>query len=198
MSKYAEALEKLQKQHRSAETSSDPAHSIFAGTLHEKLRKPSRVERFLFILSKARLVIIAACSLLSAAVFFFGVQQGMKIERVITAGVPVSRTKAFTETPRAAKAVNTPRPRAAAPKAAASTGPLTLQLISYKSQSRADQEIAKLKAGGYEAFRIRQGKYYHVCAGRFQTRADGAALKERMEDDGTADAYPGAFVRNAL
>src|SRR5689334_25234659 len=96
MSKITSALEKVQKLSRSEQTSSGP-HSVFVGPLYEKLRTPTRFERFMAFLSKARFVLIGAGAILSLVVFMFGVHQGMKIEKAITAGVPVSRTKAFAE-----------------------------------------------------------------------------------------------------
>ena len=67
----------------------------------------------------------------------------------------------------------------------------TVQVVTYRTPSRAKKEMDVLQNKGYEPFLIPSGEYYQVCVGKYQTRKDAtmmlAVLKKRYDD---------AFIRN--
>jgi len=62
----------------------------------------------------------------------------------------------------------------------------TIQLASFKRQDQADALAGKLKKEGQDAFTVKKGNYYIVCAGHFADKQDAKALlgvlKKRYHD----------------
>lgn len=68
--------------------------------------------------------------------------------------------------------------------------PYTIQIMAVKKIAEAEQETARLNSGGYKAFIVQSGSWYHVCVGRYVSTAelanDLAAIKVK---------YPDCYVR---
>ncbi len=86
-----------------------------------------------------------------------------------------------------------PRPTApTAPKSVAISPrkPYTVQAVAYRSQSRAQSEVAQLTQKGYAARMVVQGTLYVVCVGeyssRYEAQKDLRALKR---------IYPDSYLR---
>lgn len=86
-------------------------------------------------------------------------------------------------------------PAAAAPAVPASASksvaipprkPYTVQVVAYRSQSRAQSEVAQLTQKGYAARMVVQGELYVVCVGeyssRYEAQKDLRALKRIYND----------------
>ncbi|HSV43569.1 MAG TPA: SPOR domain-containing protein [Candidatus Bathyarchaeia archaeon] len=62
----------------------------------------------------------------------------------------------------------------------------TIQLASFKRQDQADALAEKLKKEGYDAFTLKKGNYYIVCAGHFADKQEAkkvsGVLKKRYRD----------------
>lgn len=208
MSKFAQALEKVQSQHKRSEHQvvETPGSSVFVPAVNARLGHHTPWDSFREFVSRARYAIFFASAVIGVFIFLFGVQQGMKIEKTIS---QVSR-QGVTQTPQLPEGVTVtvvdrepepepavvPQTAPAVPAPAPSPSGMTFQLISYANAGRAEQEVQKLSGKGYEAFAIRLGRYSLVCLGRFASREQGAELRRRLEKDGLARTYPDAFVRN--
>lgn len=87
--------------------------------------------------------------------------------------------------PAAPLAVATPKSVAISPRK-----PYTVQAVAYRSQSRAQSEVAQLTQKGYAARMVVQGTLYVVCvgeyAGRSEAQKDLRALKR---------IYPDSYLR---
>ena len=68
----------------------------------------------------------------------------------------------------------------------------TVQIVTYTDQSRAREEVAKLRDEGLHPFIIPSGKYYQVCVNTFANRR--AALK-MLATFATDPQYFDAYVR---
>ena len=68
--------------------------------------------------------------------------------------------------------------------------PYTIQVIAFKNEKNAVQEVERLKKSGYKAFIAPSGEWAQVCVGRYENREaskeDFTALKEK---------YPGCYFR---
>ena len=71
----------------------------------------------------------------------------------------------------------------------------TIQLVTYESSERAQVEAERLKANGFSAFIVRNGKYHEVCIEKFETRAPALNRLSEIRSSSGADFYPDAFVR---
>lgn len=69
----------------------------------------------------------------------------------------------------------------------------TIQLITYTSRSRAEQEVKHLKDSGYEGFIIPGGKFLQVCVDGFENMND--ARKKLMGLKRAGFASPDAYIR---
>lgn len=92
-----------------------------------------------------------------------------------------------------AQPVQAPRPQAAVaakPVAISPRKPYTVQAVAYRSQPRAQSEVAQLTQKGYAARMIVQGQLYVVCVGeyssRYEAQKDLRALKR---------IYPDSYLR---
>ncbi len=70
----------------------------------------------------------------------------------------------------------------------------TLQLATYVTTDRAEEQIQKLKKLGYNAFVIPSGKYFQVCIEKLQTKSTAQSLKTRIQNE--THLYPDAYIRN--
>jgi hypothetical protein len=93
---------------------------------------------------------------------------------------------------RTALSAAAPAAPAAAPKSVAISPrkPYTVQAVAYRSQSRAQSEVAQLTQKGYAARMVVQGALYVVCVGeyssRYEAQKDLRALKR---------IYPDSYLR---
>ena len=71
----------------------------------------------------------------------------------------------------------------------------TIQLVTYESSERAQAEAERLKADGFSAFIVRNGKYYEVCIEKFETQVPALNRLSEIRSSSGADFYRDAFVR---
>ncbi len=69
----------------------------------------------------------------------------------------------------------------------------TIQLITYRIESRATEEAAKLGTEGYEAFVLPKDGYFQLCLGKFAHQ--NLANEELNKLKNTLTDYQGMFVR---
>ena len=115
-------------------------------------------------------------------VFFLGVLRGRSTS-VPTTKVPVAIPAPKPSMPAFAMASqNAPVP----PLTVLSNKPYTIQLVTYKRQSLADEDVSKLKRQGHTAFIIPSGDYFQVCAGQYtnkeEAKKDLATFSIRYKD----------------
>lgn len=220
MSKITQALNKAQQQFSKSsdaakETEKEP--SLFLTAIDAELKDPTVLEIFLTRLIKYKWFLIAGTAAACFFIFLFGVSQGIKIEQsfgenpapvpaasqnpvkvsaltVDDAGQPVALTSDDTgtytiisETPETVPAaeVETPVP----------TGRYTLQLITYTSRARAQEEVNELQENGFYAFIVPTEKHFQVCVHRFEKAADARKYLDELSRNGGLKRYPGAFIR---
>jgi len=71
----------------------------------------------------------------------------------------------------------------------------TIQLVTYRYESRAKREVEKLKQNGFSAFVMQRGKYFQVCVDRFRDREAARAKLDKIMTGGLEQTYHDAFVR---
>jgi len=76
-------------------------------------------------------------------------------------------------------------------------GKYTVQVVTYNTQSAAEQLISKLQVKGYEGFVIPSGQYLQVCVNAFQTQGEAKLLLSRLKSEGLApnDAFIRPMIR---
>ena len=167
--------------------------------------QPNWLDRFRFTLRLDHMAVAAISALvLYVLVFSFGVEKGKRIavkeiraERIkqrhvaqellqsqASAAAPSLVTPAVAETP--GPTVSTP-----AEPVRVFTPKYTIQLITFTSRTRAEEEVKKLKEKGFQGFIIPGGKFFQVCVDGFEKMNDAKAKLLQLKQDGFAprDAY---------
>ena len=126
-------------------------------------------------------------------IFSFGVEQGKRYasaEVRTETKAPVQPTQEVTALVSAVPApAQTLRPTDAGTAPVA--GKYTIQLITFVSRPRAEEEVERLKKKGFQAFIIPQGRFFQVCAERFQSLKEAEKKLTELRSGGFApsDAY---------
>ncbi len=68
----------------------------------------------------------------------------------------------------------------------------TIQLVTYKDQLLAKNEVNRLREKGYESFIIPSGSFYQVCINYYQSKFATRSTLHELKVEGR---YPGAYVR---
>lgn len=74
-------------------------------------------------------------------------------------------------------------------------GVYTIQLVTYKSRSRADQEVKALQERGLESFVIPSGKYYQVCVHKVRAKDEASKRLSELKAGAFGQVYSGAYIR---
>ena len=183
-----------------------------AETSEVSMRQPSWLDRFQVTLRLDHLSILGISALiLYVLVFSFGVEKGKRIapreleaekaqKEIILKGLGQGETplgfpqeKADApEVPKAAPALQVP-PIQEIPgtQPAKGAGRYTIQVITFLSQSQAEEKVEKLKEKGYPSFIIPGGKFFQVCVDRFENMTEARQKLLRLKAEGFAprDAY---------
>lgn len=131
-------------------------------------------------------VIIAVMCIIIA--FAMGVERGKRALSGAAQQIP-EQQKEVTLAPAAEETgVTAVGIMAAEPEKAAGT--YTIQLISYKKKSLAEKEKRKLSDENIEAFVIRSGEWFQVCAGGYGDIKDAKAALRIFSKE-----YKGCFIR---
>ncbi|MDH4069788.1 MAG: SPOR domain-containing protein [Ignavibacteria bacterium] len=131
------------------------------------------------------LIAILILALLTLALHFFGVirlwgpaevQQATLPEPVIQQPVAVDTVAPTTPTP-----VPTEKPK---PPVKSKTGSFTVQVSSWETKFKANDEMSRLTAANFDAF-VEEGtvngeRWYRVRVGRYESRAEAATAAERL------------------
>ena len=141
-----------------------------------------------------------------ATVFSYqlGIQQGK--EEAVEASSPKEWVYYFNEeeeivasAQQSEKMTSVPKsPKSEAPtvgKPASRKGGFAIQLVTYESLKLAEQEAARLKQKGEDAFVISSGKYYLVCMNLSKDRKAVEQKLTQLTKQGYSKVYPGAYVR---
>jgi len=71
----------------------------------------------------------------------------------------------------------------------------TIQLVTYKSRSRAEQEVKVLEDRGLESFLIPSGKYYQVCVHKVSAKDEASKRLIELKANALGQIYRGAYIR---
>jgi len=81
------------------------------------------------------------------------------------------------------------------PQSVDAQGLYTIQLVTYKSRSRADQEVKALEDKGLESFLIPSGKYYQVCVHKVRAKDEASKRLIELKANALGQIYRGAYIR---
>jgi len=139
------------------------------------------LERFRVTLRFDHLSIFGVSALVFyVLVFSFGVENGKRIAlRELQAEQEkkesLLRELRSAETPAPKETLPpevVPPPEAAEDSPLPAVGKYTIQVITFLSQRRADEEVKKLKEKGYSSFIIPGGRFFQVCVDRFENMSE--------------------------
>jgi len=68
--------------------------------------------------------------------------------------------------------------------------PYTVQLVSYRQRKQAESERDRLASGNVDAFIVTSGRWFQVCAGRYENVKEADAAREKFRKE-----YRGCFVK---
>jgi len=69
----------------------------------------------------------------------------------------------------------------------------TVQLVSFRKEKVAEEEKAKLLKKGIDAFVVRSGSWYQLCAGGYPNMKEAEKAKEQFVKD-----YKGCFIKKVI
>lgn len=92
--------------------------------------------------------------------------------------------------PKTPLAVTSVAPQTLSPQ---KTGKYTIQVITFTSQSRAEEEVRRLKEKGYQSFVIPGGRFFQVCVDAFENLTEARQKLMRLKIEGFAP--PDAYIR---
>jgi len=132
-------------------------------------------------------IIAVMCIILA---FATGVERGKKLAPPAGAArrsekVAPAKKSAPAKTPAVKK-----EPEAKVPAAKTPAGIYAIQIISYKQKQPAEKKKRELTDKNIDAFIIRSGEWFQVCAGSYADIGDAKAALE-----GFAKDYKGCFIR---
>jgi cell division septation protein DedD len=171
-----------------------------------KLSQPGWIDRFRITLRLDHLAVGAILALvLYVLVFSFGVEKGKRFALAeLAAKELASVTSSLQEAaplPASAEPALVPEEIPApqetaletAPEPSQVTGKYTIQLITFTSRAKAENEVKRLEKLGHRSFIIPGGKFYQVCIDAFQEMSEAKDGLTRLKADGFAS--PDAFIR---
>ncbi|NQU95847.1 MAG: SPOR domain-containing protein [Candidatus Omnitrophica bacterium] len=136
-------------------------------------------------------IIVVMCIIVA---FALGVERGKRFTSLETREESAVFKEAVTTPQIKLSPIEIGKPEAkepvTAPKAASAPGLYTIQLISYKQESIAEAEKNKLLNKNVNAYIIRSGNWYQVCAGGYGTMEKAKAALLELEKE-----YKGSFIR---
>lgn len=153
------------------------------------LSQPSWLDRFRVTLRLDHLSILGVSALvLYVLVFSFGVEKG---KRMALRELAAEKAKQEEMTPPVVAVSTLPTPPVSGPTPSPAVGKYTIQVITFTSQSRAEEEVRKLKEKGYPSFIIPGGRFFQVCVDRFETLNEARQKLFLLKEEGFAprDAY---------
>jgi len=162
-------------------------------------RAENWLNRFRITLRIDHLSVVAISALiLYVLVFSFGVEKGKEMALNEIKAEKAKKMKMAEELQTVQVGVEPPLPAAApapvaVPKPAPSvlTGKYTIQLITFTSRPRAEEEVKKLKSKGQRAFVLPSGKFFLICIDAFEEMKDAREKLAELQSEGLApdDAY---------
>jgi len=78
---------------------------------------------------------------------------------------------------------------------AVAEGLYTIQLVTYRNESRAEKEVKTLSEKGHSPFIIPSGKFYQVCIDRFPAKDQACKKLSEFKTGTLAQIYRGAYIR---
>jgi len=139
-------------------------------------------------------------------VFSFGVEKGKQIalreleaKRTEAAALQESLVEAVRDTAPSMPLKETPAvdpppsPKVAEVTPSSRVGRYTIQVITFTSQLRAEEEVKKFQEKGYPSFIIPGGRFFQVCVDRFENLTEARQKLLRLQAEGFAP--PDAFIR---
>ncbi len=76
--------------------------------------------------------------------------------------------------------------------------PFTIQLVTYRSEARAQEEVANLKKSGYNSFIIPSGDFFQVCINRFKEKEVALQQLSELKNVQNFYSYQDAYVRPVM
>lgn len=185
-----------------------------AGSISDSSRlnqaQPNWLDRFQFTLRLDHMAVAAISALvLYVLVFSFGVEKGKQMaakeiraerikQRQIAQELLKSQAAAPAVLPVVPRVHEPPTAPVSAPSVpaeprAAFNAKYTIQVITFTSRTRAEEEVKKLKDKGFSGFIIPGGKFFQVCVDGFEKMSDAKAKLLQLKQDGFAP--PDAYIR---
>ena len=151
-------------------------------------------------------VLSISALVLYVLVFSFGVEKGKQIalgeleaQRREAAAVKESSVEAVPEAVRPAPLKEAPSvdplasPEVVEVTPSPGVGRYTIQVITFTSESRAEEEVKRFQEKGYQSFIIPGGRFFQVCVDRFENLTEAREKLLRLRAGGFAP--PDAFIR---
>lgn len=148
--------------------------------------QPSWLDRFHMTLRLDHLAILAISALvLYVLVFSFGVEKGKRI------ALKEIRSERLRQREMAQELLKAPLLAPETPSGEVRLAKYTIQLITFNSRKRAEEEVKRLKEKGFSGFIIPAGKFFQVCVDSFERMIDAKdkLLKLRQSGYAPQDAY---------
>lgn len=76
--------------------------------------------------------------------------------------------------------------------------PFTIQLVTYRSEARAQEEVLNLKEAGYNSFIIPSGEFFQVCINRFKEKEVALQALNKLKNIRDFYSYQDAYVRAVI
>jgi len=71
----------------------------------------------------------------------------------------------------------------------------TVQLVTYMTEEKAEEEIRRLSTKGHQSFAIPSGNYYQVCVDYFKNKREAKETLLKLQTQGR---YPDAYIRTVV
>ncbi len=169
--------------------------------------QPSFFEKMRIVITLDKIILWMLINITTIVfVYSFGVERGVKSTKNQALSIkeePTIVTEAKTESPAelssAAKAVESRKVQEEEKSQDNGVEKIekffTIQLVTYRQEKKAKQEIERLAQKGHKAFVIPSGKFYQVCVDTFAQKREALQKLVELKADGFQKMYQGAYVR---
>jgi len=147
------------------------------------------VGKKLTITKEIAILVLIVILILMAVAYSMGIERGSKNKNTEPAEVKLAEIKVKEIAPPAAEPVKELLPEETVAVVEEIIRPYGIQVISFKSDSLAQEEMDELKARGYKSFMKKIGRYYEVSVGEFLNRQEAEPTIEELKS-----VYPDCYL----
>jgi len=140
------------------------------------------------------IIVFIVVNLLS---FSFGVEKGLRLAKVKKESISAPSAEVIRKNPkkdtsglkedRAIKRIEAPNPE---PADITEHKKYSVQVASYRTMTKAEQEAESLRKKGYNSFVLRKGSYVIVCVGKFKEKSEARTSLSKLRK-----VYSDSYVR---